>query len=408
MNVADSNLLLDLFLARGYTQSDSSGDADVVIVNTCSVRKKAEQRALARIGEYAGHKKKSNRSQQLWVVGCMAERLGDDLKKEIPGVDRVIGATRVEYLAHDIDGLLIEQHPGGSADRAGTSMYVPVTRGCDNFCTYCIVPYVRGREHSVSCREIVRQVGSLVSQGTVEVVLLGQNVNSYHDGATGFAGLIEQLVQIDGLKRLRFTTSHPKDLSDELIEVVARSPKVCNHIHLPVQSGSTKILEAMNRGYTREHYLSLIEKIRDKIPDVDLTTDVMVGFPGETEEDFRQTLWLFEQVRYTTAFMFAYSPREGTAAAKMAAQLDQATKKRRLNTLIAMQMEITREHYASMIGKEVSVMFTERQKGRDRAWMGQDFGAKRVLFDCDDDLAGTILNVRIKQSSGMTLIAERT
>ncbi len=406
MNVADSNMLLDLFTARGYTQSANSADADIVIVNTCSVRKKAEQRAMARIGEYAGHKKKSGGTQQLWVVGCMAERLGESIKDEIPGVDRVIGATRVEYLSHDIDRYLTNQGRA-AAGQVGISTFVPVTRGCDNFCTYCIVPHVRGREHSVACKEIKRQVVGLIEQGTVEIVLLGQNVNSYRDGSINFAGLIRQLVELEGLKRLRFTTSHPKDLSDELIDVIARSTKVCNHVHLPVQSGSTRILSAMNRGYTREHYLALIDKIRHRIPDVDLTTDVMVGFPGETEEDFKETLSLFEHVGFTTAFMFAYSPREGTAAAKMENQHIQETKKHRLNTLIATQTEITRSHYNSMVGKTVSALFTERQKGRDHAWMGQDFGAKRVLYDCDDNLAGSIIDVKIQKSSGMTLIAER-
>ena len=359
-----------------------------------------------RIGQYARHKIKRKLNQQIWVIGCMAQRLGKALIEEIKGVDRVVGAKDIVSFVNDIDGVIslpkTQEH-----DRSPISAFVPIMRGCNNFCSYCIVPYVRGEEQSVGVGQIIKSVRDLVDGGAKEITFLGQNVNSYRDGAVDFPDLLEKVHALEGLKRIRFTTSHPKDCTRKLVRAVATLPKLCKHLHLPVQSGSTRILGRMNRKYTRETYLDLIENIKSEASGIDLTTDIMVGFPTETEEDFLQTLSLIDSVKFTTAFMFAYSKRDSTAAATMPDDVSPEMKKKRLVRLIEAQTAITKDRYGEVIGKEVSVLFTERQQGRDKMWMGQDNGCKRVLLTCEEDIAGTILNVRVGRSSGMTLIGER-
>lgn len=407
MNVADSNMLADLLIERGYTPAREAESADLIIVNTCSVRERAENRAKVLLSQYADIKKPF---QQLWVVGCMAQRLGDTLLNEIPEIDRIIGAESLEFIANDIDTYIAERtesHALESRTTYGVSEFLPIMRGCDNYCAYCVVPYVRGREHSMPAEKLLEKAEKLVAGGTKEITLLGQNVNSYNDNSNDFANLISLLHNIKDLKRIRFTTSHPKDISNKLIKTIADLPKVCNHIHLPVQSGSTRILKRMNRKYTREHYVEKIDFIRNLISDVDITTDVMVGFPGETEEDYQQTLSLFEQIKFTKAFMFAYSVREGTKAASMKNSVPDNIKKERLKNLVILQTEITKKYHSEMVGKTGEVLFTQRQDRKDNSWMGQDNGCKRVLLGCKDNLAGMILKVAIVQSTGMTLIAER-
>jgi tRNA-2-methylthio-N6-dimethylallyladenosine synthase len=409
MNVADSDMLAHALAARGYYRAESGTEADLVVINTCSVRERAEIRAKARIAEYARHKKKNKHNQQLWVVGCMAQRLGKALITEIPGVDRVVGAKDIMTFVSDIDAVLNVSPPARTADAeaAQVSVFVPIMRGCNNFCSYCVVPYVRGEEQSIPAAQLENTVRELIDKGVKEITLLGQNVNSYSDGVCDFAELLGKMHCLARLERIRFTTSHPKDCTLKLVRTMAGLPKVCNHIHLPVQSGSSRILGLMNRNYTREAYLERIEVIKQEVPGVDITTDAMVGFPSETEDDFQETLSLFESVRFTTAFMFAYSKRDGTAAAGMIDDVAMNKKKERLAALINVQTKITKEHYASMVGKELDVLFTERQRGRENLWMGQDNGCKRVLLACDDAIAGTILHVRANRSSGMTLICER-
>jgi tRNA-2-methylthio-N6-dimethylallyladenosine synthase len=283
-------------------------------------------------------------------------------------------------------------------------------RGCDNYCSYCIVPYVRGREHSLKASVIKARVQELVDQGTREVTLLGQNVNSYRDPDSGadFPELLKAIHDVSGLLRIRFTTSHPKDCSATLIRTLAELPKVCKHLHLPVQSGSTRILGLMERGYSRDNFKRLIDDIRISVPGIDITTDIMTGFPTESEADFQETLSLVREVRFTAAFMFHFSPRPQTKAAAMDGVIDPSTAKARLRELIDLQTGITKEHYQSMVGKTIDVLFTEKQEKSERGWMGQDNGCKRVLFACSDDLAGTILPMKIKVTTGMTLVAERS
>jgi tRNA-2-methylthio-N6-dimethylallyladenosine synthase len=408
MNVADADELASALYTRGFERAESSSRADLVVVNTCSVRERAEKRALARIRELSAHKAR-RAGRALWVIGCMAQRLGESLKRDCPGIDLVVGARDFERFLENIDDALASPGPlaGASAPYA-VSRFVPVMRGCDNRCAYCVVPLVRGPETSLPAAAVEKTVRALVDDGTREVTLLGQNVNSYRDGDTNFPRLLCRLHAIDGLARIRFTTSHPKDCSEELVRTMAEFPKLCRHVHLPVQSGSTRVLSVMNRGYTRDDYLARIDMIRKHLPDADITTDAMVGFPSETEREFEETLSLFETVRFTTAFMFAYSRRDNTAAASMDDDVDAAAKQRRLARLIERQTAITKEMYKAVVGVSLPVLFSGVQEGKKDVWMGQDMGCKKVLVPCTECRAGTIFTVRIVKSTGKTLIGERT
>jgi len=409
MNSADSEFMTNLLIARGFSAAINVQEADVVIVNTCTVREKAENKAIAQIKEYAALKKKG---ALLWVIGCAAESGGDELYKKIPKISKVIGATQIEFIEEKIDEYLL---PLGNFEpvlqniQSEWSALLPIARGCDNFCTYCIVPYVRGREHSVKSAEILAQAKKMVEGGASEITLLGQNVNSYldKDEALDFADLLAKVAQTPNLKRLRFMTSHPKDISRKLVETIAKTPNICKHIHLPVQAGSSVVLEKMNRKYTREQYLEKIAMIREIIPDCDITTDAMVGFPTETQEQFEETLSLFEEVRFLNAFMFAYSAREGTEAAKSPNQIPVKEKSARLAKLVELQNNIVKDIYSAMVGQEFEVLFTmEQNKKGAHSWVGQDFGAKRILVDSNEDLGGKIAKVKITKSTGMTLVGE--
>ncbi|MBN2187922.1 MAG: tRNA (N6-isopentenyl adenosine(37)-C2)-methylthiotransferase MiaB [Chitinispirillaceae bacterium] len=409
MNVADSDALRRALAARGYTSVEKPGEADLIVVNTCSVREHAEQRALARIAEFAAVKKKRP-GARLWVVGCMAERMGADVKKKIKGVDAAVGAPELADAPAAVRRYLDKKESAPAAPpQRGVSEFVSVMRGCNNFCAYCIVPFVRGRESSVPAEAVERDIRERVAGGVREVTLLGQNVNSYHDGGLDFPDLLRRVAAIDGLLRVRFTTSHPKDLSEKLVRTIAGTPKLCRHLHLPAQSGSDRILSLMNRRYTSAHYRSLVAMIRKALPDADITTDLLVGFPSETEEDFNETLGLVEEIRFTSAFMFAYSPRPGTAAERLSDDVPRETKISRLNRLIQLQTAITRCAYEKTVGKKLEVLVSGRLSGGGEVFnKGHDIGCKRVLVPCANLKAGTILTVRAVRSSGMTLIAERT
>jgi len=409
MNSADSEFMTNLLIARGFSAAPTVQEADVVIVNTCTVREKAENKAIAQIREYAALKKKG---ALLWVIGCAAESGGDELYKKIPKISKVIGATQIEFIEEKIDEYLL---PLGNFEvvlqniQTEWSALLPIARGCDNFCTYCIVPYVRGREHSVKSAEILAQAKKMVEGGASEITLLGQNVNSYFDKDENidFADLLAQVAQTPNLKRLRFMTSHPKDISRKLVETIAKTPNICKHIHLPVQAGSSAVLEKMNRKYTREQYLEKIAMIKEIIPDCDITTDVMVGFPSETQEQFEETLSLFEEVRFLNAFTFAYSARKGTEAAKEKNQIPTKERSARLAKLVEVQNAIVKDIYSAMVGQEFEVLFTmEQSKKGAHSWVGQDFGAKRILVDSNEDLGGKIAKVKITKSTGMTLVGE--
>jgi tRNA-2-methylthio-N6-dimethylallyladenosine synthase len=409
MNVADSDMLAQALYSRGYVPIEDSDAADLIVVNTCSVREHAEIRAIARIKEYCGRKKKNFNNQEIWVIGCMAQRLGKTLRETIPGIDRVIGAKELVPFVGELchESPVTDAGPLGKAPGNKISAFVPIMRGCNNYCSYCVVPSVRGEETSIPASHIIDNVRRLIDNGTKEVTLLGQNVNSYHDGTIDFSGLLETIHALHGLERIRFTTSHPKDCTDKFIRTMAGLAKVCRHLHLPVQSGSTRILREMNRGYDRETYRRRIEAVQSAMPGIDITTDAMVGFPSETVHDFEDTLSLFREVRFTAAFMFAYSKRENTRAADMVDDVPQEDKKTRLASLIDLQTTMTKERYAAMMGRQMETLFIERQRSKENLWMGQDNGCKRILLSCMENIAGMILKVRAIRSSGMTLIVER-
>jgi len=406
MNVADSDDLQRMLEARGFSNCNGIENADLIVVNTCSVRENAEQKAKARIYEFSRLKKKS---AALWVVGCMAQRLGAALKDEIPGVDLVIGAKEIDSMGMILDQYFPRQNALHTTllKKSEISDFLAVMRGCNNYCAYCIVPYVRGSEKSIPVKMIEEAIKRRVSEGIKEINLLGQNVNSYNDEGVDFADLLRKISSIDGLERIRFTTSHPKDCSEKLIKSIAEIPKICKHLHLPFQAGSDRILKLMNRRYSSSQYRSLIEMTRKHIPDADITTDIIVGFPSETDDEFRETLNLVKEVRFTTAFMFAYSVREGTRAAEMADDVPGEIKLARLKELIEQQTAITRAIYDDFVGRELQMLVSGRQEKREKLWMGMDQGCKRLLLSCENAEAGMIFKVRAVKSSGMTLICER-
>jgi tRNA-2-methylthio-N6-dimethylallyladenosine synthase len=405
MNVADSDELKRKLESRGFEETSCIADADLIIVNTCTVRQNAENKAIARIKEFSKLKKTQC---LLWVTGCMAQRMGDTLKEAIPGVSLVIGAKEIDNFDTIINDHLLQSSFYNQEHHAHSSVsdFITVMRGCNNYCAYCIVPYVRGDEYSIQASSILDTIKARLDDGVSEITLLGQNVNSYNDNGTDFADLIVKVSALDGLKRLRFTTSHPKDCSDKLIRTVAETPQCCSHFHLPVQAGSDRILSIMNRRYTSKDYLNKIDTIRKHIPHADITTDILVGFPTETDEEFNDTLALVKQVRYTTAFMFAYSVREGTAASKMIDNIPKQEKLDRLNRLIEAQTQITKEIYDSMVGVMVAVMINGRQDKREKFWMGQDNGCKRILVAGEHFNNGDIIRCSVKRSSGMTLVCD--
>ncbi len=347
MNVAESNALELLLKGRGLTATEKPEEADAVIINTCSVRKSAENRIWGRLGFYSAEKKRH--PLKLIVTGCMAERMHDELKKAVPAVDLVIGTDDKALIPEFILGKKNERENGykflTSYYKDGDfSAYVPIMNGCNNFCSYCIVPYVRGREVSRKVEDILSEIDFLETKGVKEVTLLGQNVNSYKATYNGveidFPSLLELIIpHMNCIEYLRFESPHPKDFSLHLMKVINSNKKISKHIHLPMQSGSTKVLKEMNRKTTREGFISLIEKIKEEIPSVSFSTDVMVGFPGESEEEYEETLSMMEILNPTEAFMYYFNPREGTRAEKMENQIDMETKTRRLETLINEQLK---------------------------------------------------------------------
>jgi tRNA-2-methylthio-N6-dimethylallyladenosine synthase len=413
MNEYDSKMIRSMLALAGHTFVDRPADADAVIVNTCAVRERAERRVLGRLAHLRGL---SGPQTVLGVVGCVAQRLGDALTGGPARVDFVVGTDRYDRLAEVLSAAAAgartidtgvdpaQRYDERPAPRqARLCEFVSVMRGCDNFCSYCVVPYVRGRERSRPAAAIVAEVEALVRLGTREVTLIGQNVNSYRDQALGFADLLRRVDRVPGLRRIRFATSHPKDLSPALIETVASADRVCEHIHLPVQSGSDAILTAMNRSYTRSDYLALVARIRDTMPSVALTTDVIVGFPGETEEDHRRTLSLFEEVRFDSAFMFRYSAREGTGAAALADDVPEATKIRRLEEVIALEKTIAAERNASLVGDTVEVL-VEGPSERDAALLfGRTRTGKATVFPGPPEIAGEAARVEVVSSTAWTL-----
>ena len=424
MNARDSEKLVGILEKIGYVEEVNEDKADFVIYNTCTVRENANMRVYGRLGQLKNAKKK-NPHMMIGLCGCMMQEphVVEKLKTSYRFVDLVFGthniykfaeliATRFESQRMVIDiwkdtDKIVEDLP--SERKFAFKSGVNIMFGCNNFCSYCIVPYVRGRERSRNPKDIVREIERLVADGVVEVMLLGQNVNSYgknlEDPIT-FAELLEEIEQIEGLERIRFMTSHPKDLSDELIEVMSKSKKICKHLHLPVQSGSTEILKKMNRRYTKEQYLELVDKIKAAIPDISLTTDIIVGFPGETEEDFLETMDVVKKVRYDSAFTFIYSKRTGTPAAIMENQVPDDVVKDRFDRLLAEVQTISGEVCSVHEGTTQAVLVESLNDHDSTLVTGRMSNNLLVHFPGDETLVGKIVNVHLKECKGFYYLGE--
>lgn len=423
MNARDSEKLRGVLEDIGFVRTDSE-EADIVLYNTCTVRENANIRVYGRLG-HLKTLKKNNPDMIIALCGCMMQEkeLVELISKKYRHVDLIFGTFNIYKLAEllyealisdsmvidikESTDTIVEELPVDREYRFKSG--VNIMYGCDNFCSYCIVPYVRGREKSRKPEEIICEIERLASDGVKEVMLLGQNVNSYGKGLephVDFASLLEKAAHVDGIERVRFMTSHPKDLSDELIEVMAKEPKVCRHLHLPLQSGSSRILKIMNRRYDKEKYLDLVERIRSRIPDISLTTDIIVGFPGETEEDFEETLDVVRKVGYDSAFTFIYSKRTGTPAAKMPDQIPEDVIKDRFDRLLALVKEKAYERCARFEGKVMPVL-VESLNAQDPALVSGRLDSNlTVHFKGGMELIGKIVDVRLNECKGFYYLGE--
>lgn len=422
MNQSDAERMMGQLRTIGYERTESMEEADLILINTCCVRETAEDRVYGKIGEIK-RLKRENPELIFGITGCMAQKEGDALIKRAPHIDFVLGTNKVHELTHVVQeiqaehGHVVDVQIGETelpddvtVARAGSlSAWVPIMYGCNNFCTYCIVPYVRGRERSRLPEDIVREVEEAVKNGYEEVALLGQNVNSYGKDhkLADFADLLKMVDKVPGIRRVRFMTSHPKDLSDKVIAAIRDGEHLCEHIHLPVQYGSNRILKAMNRVYTVESYRDLVRRIRAAIPDVSLTTDLIVGFPGETDEDFQQMLDFLREIRYDSAYTFIYSKRSGTPAATMENQVEESVKKERLNALMAVQNEISLAINEKLLGKTLEIMVEGPSKNEPSVWMGRTRTNKIVLFAHAGEKPGDFIDVRITHPQTWVLKGER-
>jgi len=421
MNIHDSEKLAGMLNSMGYTETSDQAEADLILFNTCCVRENAEHRVYGNVGALYLNKQQ-NPNLIIGICGCMMQQrdVSDYITKKFPFVDLIFGThnlhrfpkllleamdsrqTVVEVL--DEEGRIVENVP--IKRNLGVTAWTTIMYGCDNFCSYCIVPYVRGRERSRQPSDILDEINQLAEEGYKEVTLLGQNVNSYGKDFNEpyyFSNLLRYIDRVDGIERIRFMTSHPKDLSKDLILAMAESEKVCEHLHLPIQSGSNRILKQMNRGYSRENYLELVNEIRHQIPNIAITTDIIVGFPGETEEDFADTLDMVEKVRYDSAFTFIYSQRTGTPAAKMSKQIDENIKKERLQKLMDVQGKISKEINDKAHDTIVDVLVEGLSKKRDDMYTGRTPQNKLVNFAADHNTIGNIVKVKITQPKTWTL-----
>jgi tRNA-2-methylthio-N6-dimethylallyladenosine synthase len=412
-NERDSETLAGLLEKKGYMLANDLQQADIILFNTCCIREKAENKVLSKVGELK-ELKVQNPDLIIGICGCMVqqEKVAEKIRHRAPHVDLIFGTHNLYQLLELIDKFQETKKPQVQilSDQQEIKEGLPavrqvpfkgmvnITYGCNNFCTYCIVPYVRGREKSRQPQKILTEIKKLVSEGVVEVMLLGQNVNSY--GKTleppfTFAQLLQEVNAIDNLNRIRYMTSHPRDFDQELIKTISKLDKVCPHFHLPLQSGSNKILQKMNRGYTREHYKELVKEIRRLIPQASITTDIIVGFPGETEEDFQDTLNLVQELHFDSAFTFIYSPRSGTPAAKMSAQIPLTVKKRRLQKLMQLQNKISLEINQNLKGQAVEVLVEGFSKKDCSILEGRTKTNKTVLFTGSEELIGKFVGVKI-------------
>ena len=423
MNVHDSEQMIELLRGHGYQPTREPKSADLIIINTCSIREKADQKAYSQLGRYRVMKNRKP-GLILGVSGCLAQQLGSEFFKKIPHLDFVLGTHNIHRLPSVIES--VERTGSPVAETAFhetvpstgivtipgegiVTAFVTIMQGCNNFCAFCVVPYLRGAEESRKFGDIVSEVRQLAASGAKEVTLLGQNVNSY--GKTlgnghNFALLLRAVGEVDGVERIRFTTSHPRDLSEDIIRCFAEVDKVCEHIHLPVQSGSDRILERMNRYYTREDYLAKVEKLREACPDISITSDMIVGFPGETEADFRATLDLMEKVRFDGLFSFKYSERPGTAAAQLDGKVPEEEKGLRLRELQALQERHTLQKNLACVGRKEAVLVEGYSKQNRREFTGRTRTNRIVNFGSRENCLGRTVSVRISAAYQHSLRGE--
>lgn len=417
MNVADSELVASILSEKNFEIVDNIEKADVIIFNTCSVRQHAEDRVIGRINNEAA-RKQLKKNLKIGVIGCMAQSKGESLIRANSKIDFVVGVDQYKKLPDIIHNLFEKPHFLSDTTVNNQEIYedlyplhtgsfnafVTIMRGCNNFCSYCIVPYTRGRERSRPVNDILTEIDKVGKQGFKDVTLLGQNVNSYHFEAVNFAELLRRANRIDTIERIRFVTSHPKDLSDEVIEVMATSEKVCEHLHLAMQSGDNEILTRMNRGYTAEHFYNIVKKLRTAMPEIAITTDVIAGFPGESEEQFQRTYDLMEKIEFDYAFTFKYSPRSGTKAAEFSDQVPEEIRLERLQKLIDLQQNITLKKYREQIGKIKQIYVEKVSKKSEKELAGKSRDFKITVFPGEKNLIGKFVDVKIIDATGWTLI----
>jgi tRNA-2-methylthio-N6-dimethylallyladenosine synthase len=417
MNEYDSDYLGQVLVSSNYLPTDNPKQADVILINTCTVRAKAAQKAFSLLGRMVPLKKR-NPEIILGITGCLAQQEGSSLMQRFPDLDLVLGTrkkdrfesflnriltSREKIVAVDMDSPLVSPLQNNGYFRGRIKSFISVMEGCNNFCSYCIVPYVRGREVSRPPEEILHEARHLVSQGILEITLLGQNVNSYKwDKAYRFSSLLREMNEIKGLTRIRFTTSHPKDLSDDLINLFAELENLCPHIHLPFQAGSNKVLKLMNRRYVRERYIELIGKLRQVRPEIAITSDVMVGFPQESDEDFQMTLDLIEKIEFDNLYSFKYSDRKGTLAERMEGKVGDPEKSFRLKTLQRLQNRISLSKNQMLKGAQLEVL-VEGYSKRSGQLTGRTPSNKVVNFTNNNNLIGRLVNVEIQHASANSL-----
>ncbi|MCS7163578.1 MAG: tRNA (N6-isopentenyl adenosine(37)-C2)-methylthiotransferase MiaB [Thermodesulfovibrio sp.] len=413
MNEHDTERILGILGAKGFTEVDEPKKADLIIFNTCAIRHKAEQKFLSSLGRIK-HLKKKNPELKIIVAGCSAQLQGENLLNKIPYIDYIIGPDNIHLIENIIENqfsnrVFIHENPDLAKinlpvkrkDRV--KAWVNIIYGCNNYCTYCVVPYTRGKERSRPLNDIIQEIKILAEQGYKEITLLGQNVNSYRDGDVNFPSLLEKIENIEGIERVRFITSHPKDLSMELVNVMKNCRKICEHIHLPIQAGSNKILKLMNRKYTYEDYLEKIYWLRDAIPNIAITSDIIVGFPQEEDEDFEKTIYALKEIEFDGIFAFKFSPRVGTLAAKLDGQIPDEIKSKRLTEVLRLQDEITERKNKKLEGKIQEVLVEGKDEegfttGRTRT--------NKIVKIYSDIKPGEIVNVKITKSYRHSLEGE--
>ena len=421
MNVHESEKIAGILTGMGYEETKEINDADIIVFNTCCIRENAENHAFGNIGALK-KLKKQNPNLIIVVGGCMTQEKGktDVLKKKFPFIDVMFGALNLEKLETLISRKIAEKKRVIEIqDEAGEivedlrpfrtsypNAWVNITYGCNNFCSYCIVPYVRGRERSRKKENIVKEVQELVAQGYKEITLLGQNVNSYKDeNGTDFATLLDAVASVEGKFRVRFMTSHPKDFNVSVVKIMEKHRKICRLVHLPVQSGSNAVLQAMNRRYTREKYLDEIKMLKTRLPEAEVTTDIIVGFPGETEEDYLQTEALVKEVDFASAFTFVYSKRQGTKAAEMPNQIDETVQKNRIMKLVELVNTLTRKKSEKYIGKEVEILCEDYDEKKG-LYLGRDEFGRMGYFASEKNRIGEFVQLKIIGANGISLHGE--